>query len=148
MKTKYYFNFLFGLTMSQHRPLPGVVICACRHMESLGHNELGVNLLPGSSIYTEGWLLIETVTHSWRNDAWWQHSTYWWHHMETLSALWTLCGGNHRSPVNSGHRWIPLRKASDAELLCYLWCAPEQIPEQTIEMLVILDAMAHIMMSL
>ena len=26
----------------------------------------------------------------------------------------------------TGHRWIPLTKASDAELWCFLWCAPEQ----------------------
>ena len=25
----------------------------------------------------------------------------------------------------SGHRWIPLTKASDAELWCFLWSAPE-----------------------
>ena len=26
----------------------------------------------------------------------------------------------------TGHRWIPLTKASDAELLCFLWSAPDQ----------------------
>ena len=26
----------------------------------------------------------------------------------------------------TGHRWIPLTKASDAELWCFLWSAPEQ----------------------
>ena len=26
----------------------------------------------------------------------------------------------------TGPRWIPLTKASDAELLCFLWSAPEQ----------------------
>ena len=25
----------------------------------------------------------------------------------------------------TGHRWIPRTKASDAELWCFLWCAPE-----------------------
>ena len=28
-----------------------------------------------------------------------------------------------------GHRWIPLTKASDAELWCLLWSAPEQMVE-------------------
>ena len=28
-----------------------------------------------------------------------------------------------------GHRWIPLTKASDAELRCFLWSAPEQTVE-------------------
>ena len=27
---------------------------------------------------------------------------------------------------STGHRWIPLTKASDAELWCFLWSAPEQ----------------------
>ena len=29
----------------------------------------------------------------------------------------------------TGHRWIPLTKASAAELLCFLWSAPEQTVE-------------------
>ena len=44
----------------------------------------------------------------------------------------------------SGHRWVPLTKASDAELWCFLWSAPEQTVEQTIENLVISDAIALI----
>ena len=27
---------------------------------------------------------------------------------------------------STGHRWIPLTKASDAELWCFLWCTPEK----------------------
>ena len=48
----------------------------------------------------------------------------------------------------TGHRWIPLTKASDAELWCFLWSAPEQTFEQIIETLVIWDAIALIMTSL
>ena len=33
----------------------------------------------------------------------------------------------------SGHRWLPLTNASDAELWCLLLCAPEQTVEQIIE---------------
>ena len=33
----------------------------------------------------------------------------------------------------TGHRWIPLTKASDAELWCFLRSVPEQTVEQTIE---------------
>ena len=46
----------------------------------------------------------------------------WWRHqMETFSALLTgpLCG------EFSSHRWIPCTKASNAELWCFLWSAPE-----------------------
>ena len=47
---------------------------------------------------------------------------------------------------STGHRWITLTKASDAELWCFL--APEQTIEQTLETPVILDAIAPIMTSL
>ena len=53
-----------------------------------------------------------------------------------------LCG------ESTNHRWIPLTKASEAELWCYLWSAPDQMVEQTIETPVILDAIALIMTSL
>ena len=45
------------------------------------------------------------------------------------------------------HRWIPLTKASDAELWDFL-SAPEQTVEQTIGMPVIWDASVLIMTSL
>ena len=40
---------------------------------------------------------------------------------------------------STGDRWIPLTKAREAELWCFLWSMPEQTVEQTIEMLVILN---------
>ena len=48
----------------------------------------------------------------------------------------------------TGHRWIPLTKAGDAGLWCFLWSAPEQTVELTIDTLVIWDANAPIMTSL
>ena len=36
-------------------------------------------------------------------------------------------------PPTTGHQWIPLAKASSAELWCFLWSAPKQTAEQTIE---------------
>ena len=47
---------------------------------------------------------------------------------------------------STSHRWIPLTKAS--ELWCFLWSAPEQTVEQTIERQVIWDVIAPIMTSL
>ena len=38
----------------------------------------------------------------------------------------------------TSHRWIPLTKASDAELWCFLWSAPEQTAEQTIDIYIYL----------
>ena len=46
---------------------------------------------------------------------------------------------------STGHRWIPLTKASDADLRCFLWS--EQTVEQTIETMLIWDAMVLIMTS-
>ena len=48
---------------------------------------------------------------------------------------------------SAGHRWITLTKASDAELGYFLWSAPEQTDEQTIEAPVIWNAIAFIMLS-
>ena len=48
----------------------------------------------------------------------------------------------------TGHRWIPLTKASDAEIWRFPWSAPEQTVEQTLEAPVIWDAIALIMMSM
>ena len=49
---------------------------------------------------------------------------------------------------STGHRWIPLIKASVAELWCFLWSPPEQTAEQTSETPVIWNAIALIMTSL
>ena len=65
--------------------------------------------------------------------------------METFSTLLALCEGN---PPVTGDRWIPLTKASDAELWYFLWSAPEQTIEQIIETPVIWDEIALIMTSL
>ena len=43
------------------------------------------------------------------------------------------------------HRWIPLTKASDAELWCFLRSAPQETVMQTIETPVIWDNIALIM---
>ena len=53
-----------------------------------------------------------------------------------------LCG------ESAGHQWIPLTKASDADLWCFLWSVSEQTVEQTIETPVIWDAIALVMTSL
>ena len=45
----------------------------------------------------------------------------------------------------TGHRWIPLTKASDAELRSFLWSTHEQTIEQTIETPVVWDAVVVIM---
>ena len=84
-----------------------------------------------------------------------ENVSIWWHHhvfvgsspwrrlpMKTRSTLLALREGIHRS------RWIPLTKASDAEIWCFLWSAPEQTAKQTIETLVIWDATVLIIKSL
>ena len=51
---------------------------------------------------------------------------------------------------STGYRWIPLTKASEAELWCFLWSAPEKkkTVEHTIDTPVILDAIELIMTSM
>ena len=78
------------------------------------------------------WDIIANAKYSW-----------WRHQMDTFSALLTLCEGN--PPVTGG---FPLTKAIAAELWYFLWSAPRQTVQQTIETLVICDAIALIMTSL
>ena len=47
----------------------------------------------------------------------------------------------------TGHRWISLTKASDAELWYILWSTPEQTVEKTIETPMIWDARSLVMKS-
>ena len=61
-----------------------------------------------------------------------------WRH---FSVTVPLCGGF------TGHRWIHHTEASDVELWCFLWSAPEPTPEQTMGAPVIWDAIALIMTS-
>ena len=63
----------------------------------------------------------------------------WWHHqMETFAALLAPCEGN--PPVTGGFPSqrpvtrsfsVSLTKASDAELWCFLWSAPERLSKQS-----------------
>ena len=55
-----------------------------------------------------------------------------------FSALLALCEGEFNGP-----RWIPLTKARDGELWCFLWSAPKQMVVQTIETPVIWDAITE-----
>ena len=53
----------------------------------------------------------------------WRHLVVWC--CRVTGPLWGETTGDH---------WIPLAKASDAKLWCFLWCAPAQAVEQTIDM--------------
>ena len=55
---------------------------------------------------------------------------------------WPFVGGIRRSAVDTHH------KARDLELWCFLWCAPEQTTEQTVEIPVFWDVGALIVTSL
>ena len=46
---------------------------------------------------------------------------------------------------STGHQWIPLTKATDAERRCFLWYVPAQTVGQTLETLVIWDNIVLIM---
>ena len=50
----------------------------------------------------------------------WELIYSWWRHQNIFRVTGPLCVRGATS-----HRWIPLTKASDAELWCFLWSAPE-----------------------
>ena len=67
------------------------------------------------------------------------------------SNLVTSSNGRITGPLwgeFTGHRWIPLTKASGAELWCLLWSASEHTIGQTIQMPAIWDTIALIMTSI
>ena len=72
-----------------------------------------------------------------------ENVSIWWHHRDLLfhvisshdiDYIMTSSNGNIFCITGplwaefTSHWWIPLTKASDAELWCFLWSAPEQIP--------------------
>ena len=62
--------------------------------------------------------------------------------LKHFPRYWPFMRGIHRSPVKSPY------KASDAELWCFLWVAPEPTDEQTMGTPVISNAIALIVTSL
>ena len=85
------------------------------------------------SIQTRLWIRKDTQYLTLPDDVIkWKHFPYYWRFVREFT----------------GHRWIPRRKASDADLWCFLWYVPGQTVGQTIEALVIWDAIALIMLSL
>ena len=48
------------------------------------------------------------------------HFPWWRHQMETFFRV-----TGHMCGDFTGHRWIPLTNASDAELWCFIWSAPD-----------------------
>ena len=85
------------------------------------------------SLFPSAWLY--TAYH----DSMMHDDVFKWKH---FPRYWPSVRGIHRSPG------IPRTKASDAELWCFLWSAPESTVEQTMVRLVIWDAIAPIMTSL
>ena len=75
----------------------------------------------------------------------WRRCRY-YHHDDVIKfkffpSYWPLVMGIRR------HRRIPFTNASEAEILSFLWAAPEQTFEQTIETLVIWETIALILTS-
>ena len=72
----------------------------------------------------------------------------------TMCYMMTSSNGNISALLaplwgeSTGHRCIPLTKASDSDIYCFLWSTPEQTDEQTIETPVIWNSIAFIMTSL
>ena len=88
--------------------------------------------LADNGIYCGFWLCLSfDKSHSEHTSPHFFRYSWWRHQMETSPVLLAICEGNP-----------PVTKASDAELWRFLWFAPEQTVEQTIETPVIWDAIA------
>ena len=61
-----------------------------------------------------------TIASCYNHRVWHLCITWWRHQMDVIGPL---------CKEFTGHRWIPITKASDAELWYFLWCAPEQTVE-------------------
>ena len=57
------------------------------------------------------------------NNAWWRH----------LTKTFFACVTGPKWGEITGHPWIPLTGASDAELWCFLWSAPKQTEQQILK---------------
>ena len=54
------------------------------------------------------------------------HPSWWRHQIENIFRVTgPLCG------EFTGHRWIPLTKANDVELWCFIWSAIERLSKQS-----------------
>ena len=97
---------------------------------------------------------VVNVCKQYRSSAYWFSKSSIAYKRWTIYAIKTSLNGNIFCVTGplcwefTGNRCIPLTKASDAELWCFLWSAPEQTAEKTIETPVIWDAFAPIMTSL
>ena len=90
------FPYFFGI--ESPKVLPRHLVCC-----SVNPDFISSDGIRGDKIFTDVILMHDDVIK-------WKHST----------RYWPLCG------EFTGHRWIPHTKASDAELWCFLWSAPEQ----------------------
>ena len=118
-----------------------------------------------TSIWTKisgGWFNVKMSFYQYRNSHCGDQTILWPTYLhfgisytcKTTSCMMTYSNGNIFRVTGplcgefTGHRWIPLTKASDTELWCFLWSVPEQTVEQTAETPVIWDAITLIMMLL
>ena len=111
-----------------------VMICHCNH----GLSNSVMKDLPayicesilnysGQTNARYGYCTVEFTKHG-------RHISWRYHDITPHSAVLYLCKGESRNIFRvigplygefTGHRWIPLTKASDAELKCFIWPAPE-----------------------
>ena len=115
------------------------VICPSNFQGDFSYLTGNLTRVGGTSIEASGMAtrryvpFLAHIRHSYHEDVIkWKHFPYYW----------PFVLGIHQSPVNSR------TKASDAELWCFLWSAPEPTVEQAIEAPVIWDASGLIMTSL
>ena len=89
-----------------------------------------LNVFPFKHIGTETKWPPVCIRHFQRYFLYWNLFKFQWNKMTSSNGnifrvTGSLCG------EITGHRWIPLTKASDAELWCFLWSAPDRLSKQS-----------------
>ena len=90
------------------------------------HNETLCIFIGYPAPLERAWLSLQSL-----DSTWWNIMRACWDGLACWLIMMTSSNGNIFCVTGplcgefTGHRWIPLTKASDAELWCFLWSAPE-----------------------
>ena len=104
-------------------------------MDSLGHICMAGKLpqyLPNMNMVFNRWTVLQKLQQFWKSMMVSLNGNI----FHIIGPLWG---------ESTSDQWIPLTKASDEGLRCFLWSTPKQTVEKTIERPVISDAIELIM---
>ena len=114
-----------GDSVSNHQPHDCLLNCLFGRTSKKTSNLRVTGLCAGNSPGT-GEFPAQIASNAENVSIWWRHHTSMGFYMMTSSngSISHVTGPLWAEFI--GDRWMPLTKASDAELWCFLWSAPEQ----------------------